>query len=902
MPVLCEWLDHGLELSEGRYNLGFPFLYSLMTGTLTLKVLPEDNSLNWGAVLLRLLPWQDLMQKDLLMSILKALASNPDMAAEAPKLAPKAKKDKLIRHAHQYFNSKRNVLSWPRSQLTYKPPASIALPSLGVLQQRSRAWFTLRTPDLGCSGVPVKAFTIQGLSMTAADVAAFSEMPLAHINIESYISFGTNAQRGQGPVSDAMPFDVSLHPMAQSHVARQMWVRLKASNEDVAWFANEQRTATSAELRGFSMSEVQSYAQGGAAKLGAVKSRLESLEEQLRSLQHEDGTWVERGLTALLQQAATAAAGVTEERLEVGFALRSLAGQELRLSLEKLIELLLCTAGEQVLKYVNPYTARRGSSSGSTVASEILDLLIGVMLRATRRAQVGRCLAQLRGLLGVIQQVTTGDLTGDVAYQALSRGSESLAEELGKKRYYIFKGRDGQPALDPRLLLMEFSSGILLHKAQVQLIGKFMSKTFKGESMCHQMIMGAGKTTVVAPTLALLLADGKRLVMEVVPDALLDFVVNIMRGVFSVGLKKPVYVFYFDRFLALTPSLLQKVHQATAQRAVMLTTPTSVKALMLKYVELLHKLEEARLRQDEVEGDALGNSRASRGFRRALGLRKRWMGKSEHFESVDDLKQQVSIGTKLLECFRSASLLLDEVDLILHPLKSELNWPLGKKRPLEFTRGRAGSALGDGLRWKIPLHLLDALFYYSEGRLVVDVAFRDSRRAKAVLDAIKVAVDEGCAARLMQQQPHLVILSRKYYHERLQPLLAQWVLMWLRQKRLRGVGEDMVIEYLMKGAESSSAAVTGQLKDALSDEHMRMLNLTHDWLVSFLPHCLSKINRVTFGLLSPADLKRALEADPFMPKSRKLLAVPFVGKDAPSRASEFSHPDITLGMTILAYR
>lgn len=32
-----------------------------------------------------------------------------------------------------------------------------------------------------------------------------------------------------------------------------------------------------------------------------------------------------------------------------------------------------------------------------------------------------------------------------------------------------------------------------------------------------------------------------------------------------------------------------------------------------------------------------------------------------------------------------------------------------------------------------------------------------------------------------------------------------------------------------------------------------------------------------------------------MPKSRKLLAVPFVGKDVPSRASEFSHPDVVVG-------
>ena len=34
--------------------------------------------------------------------------------------------------------------------------------------------------------------------------------------------------------------------------------------------------------------------------------------------------------------------------------------------------------------------------------------------------------------------------------------------------------------------------------------------------------MGAGKTTVVAPLLALMLADGKSLIMSVVPKALLE--------------------------------------------------------------------------------------------------------------------------------------------------------------------------------------------------------------------------------------------------------------------------------------------------------------------------------------------------------------------------------------------
>ena len=39
-----------------------------------------------------------------------------------------------------------------------------------------------------------------------------------------------------------------------------------------------------------------------------------------------------------------------------------------------------------------------------------------------------------------------------------------------------------------------------------------------------------------------------------------------------------------------------------------------------------------------------------------------------------------------------------------------------------------------------------------------------------------------------------------------------------------------------------------------------------------------------------------------MARNRRYLAVPFVGKDVPSRASEFSHPDVVIGLTILAYR
>lgn len=54
-------------------------------------------------------------------------------------------------------------------------------------------------------------------------------------------------------------------------------------------------------------------------------------------------------------------------------------------------------------------------------------------------------------------------------------------------------------------------------------------------------------------------------------------------------------------------------------------------------------------------------------------------------EQVEAYTSQASVCGRILRIFRDGALLLDEVDLILHPLKSELNWPLGAKEPLDFT-------------------------------------------------------------------------------------------------------------------------------------------------------------------------------------------------------------------------
>jgi hypothetical protein len=147
--------------------------------------------------------------------------------------------------------------------------------------------------------------------------------------------------------------------------------------------------------------------------------------------------------------------------------------------------------------------------------------------------------------------------------------------------------------------------------------------------------------------------------MQVVPKALLDFSRAVLRERFSSLIRKPVYTFAFDRFTPVTPEFYAKFIKARELRAVVITDPKSIKSFALKLVELCHEL-----------------GRVSAGF------------SSSH--SSSELRAQAAECVKVISIWKSSVLLMDEVDLILHPLKSELNYPVGTKEPLDFTANRIG--------------------------------------------------------------------------------------------------------------------------------------------------------------------------------------------------------------------
>lgn len=508
--------------------------------------------------------------------------------------------------------------------------------------------------------------------------------------------------------------------------------------------------------------------------------------------------------------------------------------------------------------------------------------------------------------------------------------------------------------LDPRFLLMEFLFNILLRRRQVEMTLWFMDELRAGRSRVQQMIMGQGKTSVVAPLLTLMLTDGRQLVTQVMPTALVEQTRAVLRRCFGVVMVKHVFTLQFDRTCVdegstgswEVESLLTKLQSAVADRAVVVAAPESLKSLFLKYIEQLHLLESivpyVPRSQDprEIALATQGEERAKTRARIADAI------------------------APILSLWRDGVLLMDEVDVLLHPLRSELNFPIGEKDSIDMS----------GPRWALPIHLLDLLcsfrstassstssryvlyavrhYQKSHAKRLKDLqrqqAFQEKSKRESgaqashalafspvhveptedltdsyheVVHAFHAALLKGVRQHSLQREPHLVLLDLSFYEEELLPLWITWAQLWVLEE-FQGYLHKQVLPCrapwnrfdTMRSAtlsffyngdrmRATKAKEVSQLLEVTPAYGIKLLNLAHDWLHRLLPHVLGKINRVNFGLLQPSDLQRfSTPTVEMMPLSRKLTAVPFVAKDVPSTSSEFAHPDVAIGLTILAFR
>eukprot|EP01012_Entosiphon_sulcatum_P007139 TRINITY_DN13559_c0_g1_i1.p1 TRINITY_DN13559_c0_g1~~TRINITY_DN13559_c0_g1_i1.p1 ORF type:complete len:4669 (-),score=764.85 TRINITY_DN13559_c0_g1_i1:3029-17035(-) len=692
------------------------------------------------------------------------------------------------------------------------------------------------------------------LSLDASDLKCFAGRPLDALNLDQFIEFTDRRDRGLPLIDERLPFDLSSHPSSFASVAKAMLSRLSTDMQEFAHLSNTRRTPTLKGMRPHDMrTAVAADKSNKTRQIGKMLGDLKLLHLKLTRLRDTDSDYVGKAIPIIHGCAnyVDIKSGSSKEKISrLTYLLRRYSGRETEMWLDYLFGSLLSSNAVFDWQKLNPFLPDEATGP-------LFELIASCVLKANRVGHANKCREEISGLIDLLQTAMGLDCSGDPSKAealtaAIQQKADSTATLLAAPRCYM-QARDSAVSFDPRFAMFEYVWNILLRQQQVDIVQGFVKTLRDGNSNVRQMIMGAGKTTVVGPLLTLMLADGETLLMQVVPQSLLDFTRGVLRSTFSCIMHKQIYTFLCDRVAEVDAELYAKFLHARQSRGVVVTTPSALKSIWLKCVEGLDHIEDStRPRSSDSEKD------------------------------VQEL-------TRILSLWRDSVLIMDEVDLILHPLKSELNFPIGAKLEIDFSP----------LRWKLPIHLLDAIYFNQLGRM--SVPFKESIRAVEILARVKTVMQEGLSCNALQHTPHVILLNVDFFHHRLRPLLAEWLVLWVRAQHLLPLSDEQVIEYMLTRASGNEALVQA-VETSLTPHFKKMLNLSFDWLNSYLPHVLQKVDRVTYGIMTDDEFKRAIEEVPNMPRSRQKLAIPFIGKDLPSQSSEFAHPDVVIGLTILAYR
>jgi hypothetical protein len=276
--------------------------------------------------------------------------------------------------------------------------------------------------------------------------------------------------------------------------------------------------------------------------------------------------------------------------------------------------------------------------------------------------------------------------------------------------------------------------------------------------------------------------------------------------------------------------------------------------------------------------------------------------------------------------------------MILHPLRSELNFPVGTETHHDLANTNDSAA-----RWELPMFLfevllqagLDASSQTHDAAATLQSVFPFLSKIPDYIECLQGIIDglrDGARDRDIrrgtsnivgehQSGEHFAILNPSFYETVLRVNLSKFALEWAIYKlhafqsgQVHGVSLEVdqkpldsfrpIVHKFIMGSEILSDFEKDELRK-LGPTSVMLLTLAKQWITVYLAHCCSLLNRVHYGLLQTQDIKRLQRQGVDMnriPESRLRHAVPFVGKDSPSRASEFAQPDISAGLTILAFR
>jgi superfamily II DNA or RNA helicase len=144
--------------------------------------------------------------------------------------------------------------------------------------------------------------------------------------------------------------------------------------------------------------------------------------------------------------------------------------------------------------------------------------------------------------------------------------TDRLVKQLKQTRNFVSVIDDSKAVVDPRYAYVEYFLSSLLRPRQVELLDQFCDSIKQGKSGVSQLIMGQGKTQVISPALALLLADGTRSLTLITPrpllrqseDALNAFLCNPI-------LNRSPIIFTFDRTSGKIPNHFESIKASVAE-------------------------------------------------------------------------------------------------------------------------------------------------------------------------------------------------------------------------------------------------------------------------------------------------------------------------------------------------
>jgi hypothetical protein len=339
-PAAITYLN---QIFEDEKNLGFFFLYEILTDAVTFRILPDDPSHNVGSVLLRFLPENYI--SGIQGAILRVVESHPEISTKMPvfedkrrlKLPSFAGLDLFQTHIQNAATTVRTHISEINIDrisvlipAPFKPPVTLeAAPTLqdGSNYIEGRTWLNPRIADfkrpkrlVGSESVPTSLTKLRS-HYVVEEVSHLVDTPLGAIDLLQYVEYMGLTGRGETTLSGESPLRVMQHPSSNSHIARSNVNRLE---QDIKDFSNDENKSVLPVLKAINTKSDDLKGAGLDRALISLSKMITALE----MIRDKDHISIVSGVEELLNYCNSTLEGSQGNVKAIGHTLRQKSGTE----------------------------------------------------------------------------------------------------------------------------------------------------------------------------------------------------------------------------------------------------------------------------------------------------------------------------------------------------------------------------------------------------------------------------------------------------------------------------------------------------------------------------------------------------------------------------------------------